>query len=682
MGQGTGFCCAHEAETVTPVSVNCISPKFSMGNESDLPSLLKEESHIRKGRDGQPHIIKALLDDSDGEDGNLNPNHTAIIQEPVAVLDRSRANTGGLSTVPSLPDVFDEYGMQRVFSEDEANLLRSAQKTWRAKQAKTDRERRAHEFESLIEQTRAQQMMFTPNVSMPANRYGEYARLPAFEVGRHVPVLALINPFSGAVAGIDILASAQQTPYYQERFFNIIDVVKDQRRGGLLHLFRIELCRAKDEAKAMGVRPRLISGGGDGTASFALFMVFAALRADETSAEDGFPDNGNGFIWSDVEMAESFPALAQMPLGSANDFGHTLGWGHRYPGCAERSALRRRRKKALAALRSWISSAIDPASRLANFDVYGIVPLKGEEACDFKVAELTGQRGLNPKVRIDDKDQLIMKEAGLPVPLFSCLYFSAGFAAYMTARFQMNRRRTPIQNKLEYARQAVGIAVEIVPPQLNTGLEGVRVTCQIRGEADTYFPPRAEHGNSGRGYREVGFLNINWQGGMANGRDRAPVCGRLCSTREPAKFNDGRVDMYRLKLASAMKNPGLMIQTDKRDDGMTLRFDGEKGKGIFFQWDGEARFAFSPSGQPFHINIKRILNIPVVLGPEYDPRVTGDADNGQPIHFGFCGATAAEQVAFRTRILRGVRGELNSELIGSREDMESVGLPCEDARPS
>lgn len=66
-------------------------------------------------------------------------------------------------------------------------------------------------------------------------------------------------------------------------------------------------------------------------------------------------DSGNGFIWSDEEMAEqwhpgsrrrgfaeklrrvkfghlifelrSFPAIAQMPLGSANDFGNILGWG-------------------------------------------------------------------------------------------------------------------------------------------------------------------------------------------------------------------------------------------------------------------------------------------------------------------------------------------------------------------
>ena len=46
----------------------------------------------------------------------------------------------------------------------------------------------------------------------------------------------------------------------EDRFFNIIDVVRDQRRGGLLDLLRRELCAAKDEAKAKGTRPRVISG--------------------------------------------------------------------------------------------------------------------------------------------------------------------------------------------------------------------------------------------------------------------------------------------------------------------------------------------------------------------------------------------------------------------------------------
>lgn len=680
MGQGAGACCTAGVGAEDEV-LPSPERRSHLGVTFDLPSLLKDGAQDVKikGRADSTEgpatlVIQTALDD-DEEHELSTREHSGSVDSP------SRTSRPPLSTVGSLPKLQDEFGRERIFSEDEENLLRCAQRKWTLKQAEADRARRTREFDDLLEQTKTQQMMAAASIiSMPANRYGEHARLPLFQVGVHVPVLALINPFAGAMAGADILACARATPYYQGRFFNIIDVVRDQRRGGLLDLFRVELCKARDEAKAMGVRPRLISGGGDGTASFALFMLFSALRADELADIEGWPDRGNGFIWSDDELRDYFPALAQMPLGSANDFGHTLGWGQRYPGDVESRCFVGSRAKALESLRTWISSVTARETRIANFDVFGIMPQPGEEACDFKLAELTGQRGFNPKVNIEGEEQLLMKEAGLPVPLFVCLYFSAGFCAYMTARFQMNRRRTPVQNKMEYARQALGIVAERVPPQLNVGLESVRVTCKENGEDATYFPPRASDGNTGRKYREVGFLNINWQAGMANGADRAPVCGRICSTREPAKFNDGKVDMYRLRFRSGLKNPGMNIQTDKRDNGMTLEFNGDRGTGIFFQWDGEARFAFSPTGQPFHINVRKILNIPVVLGPHYDPRITGNPDNGLPVTFGFCGETLAEQEATRNRILRGVRGELNSELIGSASDMEAVGLPCEGPR--
>jgi len=243
----------------------------------------------------------------------------------------------------------------------------------------------------------------------------------------------------------------------------------------------------------------------------------------------------------------------------------------------------------------------------------------------------------------------------------------------MTARFQINRRKKPLQNKLEYARQAAGILLESIPPQLNVGLEGVNVQC---GD-DAYFPPRSSDGNGGSKYREVGFLNINWQAGLVNGAERAPLCGRLCSTREPAKFNDSMMNMYRLKATSILRNPGLKYQTDKREEGLTLTHSGGKGKGIFFQWDGESRFAFSPTGDAFHIHIRKILNIPVVLGPHYAPNVTGNADNGEAVKFSFAGSTLSEQTRFRERIIKGVCGELNAELIASRAELMSAGLKVE-----
>uniref|UniRef100_A0A7S2PX87 DAGKc domain-containing protein n=1 Tax=Zooxanthella nutricula TaxID=1333877 RepID=A0A7S2PX87_9DINO len=588
---------------------------------------------------------------------------------------------------PVKMDSLDAYGfvggeeseeaprITRQFTDAEAAILRCAKRHWTMRQEENDRARRASELQELLAQTREQLLVEPTTNWMPANRYGNAALLPAFEPGKHVPVLALINPYSGAMAGTDILSIARKSPYYQQRFFNIIDVVKDQRRGGLLDLFRIELNAAKDEAKAMGTRPRIISGGGDGTASFSLFMVFAALRADASRGDDIVEDTGNGFIWTDEEMRDSFPALAQMPLGSANDFGHTLGWGHKYPGDFEGTGCVGSRHKALNALQVWIEAVINPSTRLANFDLFGFCPAEGQDSYNFRLAELTGRRGMNPKVLADGKQHLLMKEAGTPVPLFCCLYFSAGFAAYMTARFQINRRSKPLHNKLEYARQAIGIVSEQVPPQLQNGLEGIEINCG----GSRYFPPREDDDeHAGSRYREVGFLNINWQAGMAHGADRAPACTRLCAIREPAKFNDGMVDMYRLKFSSAFKNPGLHIQTDKKEHGMTLSFKGGLGKGVFFQWDGEARFAFSPTGEPFDINVRKILNVPVVLGPEYNAKVTGDPDNGHAVHFAFVAKTLEQQQAVRERILRGVRNELNRELNATREEMLKVGLQCEE----
>lgn len=104
-----------------------------------------------------------------------------------------------------------------------------------------------------------------------------------------------------AMAGLDILSICAQTPYYQDRMFNILEVVRNRRRGGPLDVFRIELCRAKDEAKTLATRPRLISGGGDGTGSFALFVLFLALKADPARESDGLADTGNGFIWTDED---------------------------------------------------------------------------------------------------------------------------------------------------------------------------------------------------------------------------------------------------------------------------------------------------------------------------------------------------------------------------------------------
>ena len=43
---------------------------------------------------------------------------------------------------------------------------------------------------------------------------------------------------------------------------------------------------------------------------------------------------------------------------------------------------------------------------------------------------------------------------------------------------------------------------------------------------ERYFPPRSEDGSGGARYREVGFLNINWQAGTFP-KNAMPFCALL-----------------------------------------------------------------------------------------------------------------------------------------------------------
>mmetsp|Transcript_20134 Transcript_20134/g.43042 ORF Transcript_20134/g.43042 Transcript_20134/m.43042 type:complete len:639 (-) Transcript_20134:191-2107(-) len=548
-------------------------------------------------------------------------------------------------------------------------ILEEEKQKWEVENAERLRNDLRQTWMADLENTRKTMHEDPAGTHRPANRYGTDATLPHFEAGKHIPILALINPLSGAMAGTDILGVCKHEPYYKERCFNILDVVRGQQRGGMLDVFRIELGKAKDEAKAMGARPRVISGGGDGTGSFALFIIFLALKADNTRIDDGLEDTGNGFTWTDQELTESFPAIAQLPLGSANDFANILGWGQKYPG--DGKFVCGWHDWAAKMLYRWFDAVISPTSKVVNFDIWGILPPKGSDKCDFKLAELTGDRGNCPNAAVNGKRVLHLKEGGKPVPFFVCLYFSAGFGAYMTARFQLNRHKTPITNRVEYVRQALGIIAESTPPQLQLRLNGVEIDC----EGEPYFPPRrVAKKTRGRGYREVGFYNINWQAHAIHGATRAPLSQRLgCSSREPVSFNDDHLDMFRWKFTSLVKNPGLRIQTDKKKN-MELKYEAKKGQGVFFQWDGEARFAFSPTGEDFHIFIRKVLTVPVVLGPYHDARLTGPVENGKPVKFGFYGETPEEENEVRARLIANVGGKLEEELNATKDDITNGGF--------
>jgi hypothetical protein len=271
----------------------------------------------------------------------------------------------------------------------------------------------------------------------------------------------------------------------------------------------------------------------------------------------------------------------------------------------------------------------------------------------------------------EDSYELQMMVAGIPAPFFICLYFSAGMFGYIVSRFQLNRHDSVLKNDLEYTRQLLGILAEPTPPSLRRFAEGIRVDC----EGESYFPPPRRNGQaSSRGYADVGFYNVNWQGHLFHGADRAPLRKRLTSTRPPVNFNDGFLDVWRLKgVQTFLKNPGLRLQTEKKKD-FVLTYEGGKGKGMFFQWDGEARFAFSPTGDSFTMYIRKVLNVPMVMGPRYSSKLTGKLDNGEPVRFAFVGDTEEEKQLVRQRLADNLSGKLTRELNATRAEIVAAQL--------
>lgn len=336
----------------------------------------------------------------------------------------------------------------------------------------------------------------------------------------------------------------------------------------------------------------------------------------------------------------------------------------------------------------WIDALIDPKTQVSNFDVWGIMPAAGQETVNFKLCELGGKPGRSPKSKVDGKQQLTMKEAGKPTPFFILLYFSTGFGGYLCSRFSINRRSTPFRNRLEYVRQALGMITERCPPQINLRANGVTIDCiGPRGhdgaEAASYFPPRKGQkgcgGSKARGsrYREVGFYNINWQAHALHGADRAPLVRRLFfgRRRRPVKFNDGLLDMYRMRFKSLFKNPGVCMQTDKKKD-MLLSYEAAPGKGIFVQYDGEARFAFSLTGEPFKIYVRKVLSIPVVVGPQCKEKLTAlDLKNAPAAFFEMHGETPEQKEQVRIRLLKSLSDGLDKELNATPVEIKAAKLP-------
>mmetsp|Transcript_11247 Transcript_11247/g.21237 ORF Transcript_11247/g.21237 Transcript_11247/m.21237 type:complete len:738 (-) Transcript_11247:20-2233(-) len=557
------------------------------------------------------------------------------------------------------------------------------------------------DFMRLIEKTR--ETMTEPPVptarkkdkNIKRNRYGgRETMMPVFDTTRHVPTLAVLDCTSGTKAGKDILSVARHSKPWKDRFFDVNDTESDVKRGGMLDVFRMELCAAKEEARQLRVRPRVIAGGADSMASRVIILIFRALKADSSRTADGWMDTGNGFIWNDAELQDFFPALAPMPLGIVNDLANGLGWGPKVPGDSGRClGFCTAKQRSLAALSQWMLAVVDPNTQIENFDIWGILPAHGQSQCNFKVCELGGKPGRTPKTKVlkVKKKCLQMREAARPAPFFVVSYFSTGLGAYLRARTLINRRSTPFRNRLERLRQTLGIIFEKTPPQLKWRVNGVKIECLDRrgsdihaDEADPnqghhYFPPRRGKKTKGKAYREVGFYNVNGQGGWLRGKDRAPCtrrCGCLGKMRRPVRFNDGFLDMYRMRLKSFIKNPGSTFNTDKKRN-MTLTFEATQGQGLFFQYDGVSRFAFSPSGEAFHIHVEKVLNIPVVLGPYMKAADWSAMRREGHATFDFCGSNVEEKEFIRERILQILSGELDAQLNATAAEIEKAGLPLD-----
>lgn len=391
---------------------------------------------------------------------------------------------------------------------------------------------------------------------------------PEDPTSEDVPFVGLLNPRSGSRAGARFLAEAAKLPTYRSRLFDIVavatqpDVMSEFRRQ--LERVKEEVLRKMERQPGKEYRPRLICGGGDGTASFAIWCIFRALRAE-----------GGGSEWSDDELRRFFPAFVQMPLGTGNDLAGALGWG-RDINPANRPEVQ-----------SWFRSAIGHSSPVRAFDVWGIVPRKGQAG---KVCALSG---------LEDGRFQKFGEAGPSVPFLCLLYFSMGFDAFVAAQVELHRTDSRIENFLEYAR---AIPASLFGDQRrNVDLTGVSISVPEGGGARRYFPPPGRE-SSGYEYCSVGAMNIN------------SMSGGIWSAKDAALPDDGRLDLYRQRnyLKNVLRR-GNRYKTEKHERAV-IAVPGHL-PGVHFQFDGEARFLFHPEGKDFEMEVMRVMQIPVVLGP-------------------------------------------------------------------
>jgi hypothetical protein len=358
-----------------------------------------------------------------------------------------------------------------------------------------------------------------------------------------------------------------------------------------------------------------------------------------------------------------------MPLGTGNDLGRALGWGFKYPGytkcpCCQQSFHGKN-------IRAWIDHAISVSTPYVNFDVWGFMPPPDKDTMNVKVAELARVK------KVNGEKQLILRPADPVAPFLVFLYCSYGFIGQVISRFQPQRRSSQLMNKLVMTKATAEIILGFRAKQLRPGMDGFSLS-NLPGAplekngTDRYFPPRESRKASA--YKDVGFMNVDsFVGGNLRGMDRTTFCNRWFSCgsgRKPVNPTDGKADFFRERLGPTVAKTGNKLLVDKKD-GAVARFAPAPGQGIFFQWDGEGRFAFHPDGEEWRMDICRVLTIPMVVAGSFMNKRSTPV--GQDVKFSIVG-TPEEKIRVKARLMQAVSGALVSELNATAEEIKRAGL--------
>eukprot|EP00931_Biecheleriopsis_adriatica_P040742 TRINITY_DN23342_c0_g1_i1.p1 TRINITY_DN23342_c0_g1~~TRINITY_DN23342_c0_g1_i1.p1 ORF type:complete len:747 (+),score=165.08 TRINITY_DN23342_c0_g1_i1:114-2354(+) len=438
-----------------------------------------------------------------------------------------------------------------------------------------------------------------------------------------VPFVGLLNPGSGNKMGAVFLAEAERQLVHSSRLFHIVHVYID--KGGLMTKFRAQLDVAKEEARAKmeaqpgkDFRPRLICGGGDGTASFALECVFKALMRPGSEF--------SGFLWSDEDMERFFPALVQLPLGTGNDLAGILGWG-RTIDPATRPVL----------ARDWFQRALSVESPTRAFDVWGLFPAGGVKACMLKGLEHGSQ----------DRPQF--KEAGPAVPFLSLLYTSMGYDALVAALVEINRTESQIMNKIQYVLHGASALFGVAHKNIN--LEGL---C-LEAPGKELFPPAFHKASD---FENVGFMNIN------------SFSAGMITASEPASFSDGQLDFFCMSVGgilaeAAQGRPGKLPTEQSSTAVWKVRSDLPC---VFMQRDGEGRVLFHPKAEDWQLKVRQVMTIPVVVDPAAEGPPCSQDSQGCWKLVGSEGQIAE----FSQRLSQLIQGKLVDEMNATAEEVAEI----------